>query len=275
VLSGGGLQFSANNTYDYTTSGRLQLADGATGIIHDGGQSVTFANPIGVGAAATGALIKQGTGTLTLSAANTFKGATTISGGTLALGANSALSVSTAVTLGAATLDAEIFTNSVSTLDVTNAGTINLGSGGTLAFADSHLKSWSGGTLNITGTFVSGSSIRFGTDANGLTTAQKNAITVNGSGAGTYGLNSSGYLVVTSTPPYQPVLSSANLVNGGLVLQFSGTNGQSYKVLSSTNLNVALSNWTAVSSGTLTGSTVNYTNAPTTDPQRFFIITSP
>ena len=65
-MQGGGLQFSSANTYDYTTSGRLQLADGTNGIIDDGGQTVTFANAIGLGAAKTGALIKQGVGTLTL-----------------------------------------------------------------------------------------------------------------------------------------------------------------------------------------------------------------
>ena len=83
------------------------------------------------------------------------------------------------------------------------------------------------------------------------------------------------YLQVTGGTLYPPVLSSAYLANGEMVLSFSGTNGQAYRVLSSTNLTTALSNWTEISSGTLTGGTLNYTSTPAADPQRFFIITSP
>ena len=89
VLQGGGLQFTANNTYDYTISGRLQLADGATGTIDTNGQNVTFANAIGVGAAKTGGLVKAGAGTLTLTGANTYTGLTSVNVGTLALAGGS------------------------------------------------------------------------------------------------------------------------------------------------------------------------------------------
>jgi hypothetical protein len=80
-------------------------------------------------------------------------------------------------------------------LDVTAAATINLGSGGALVFADSNLVDWTGGTLNITGSFVSGSSIKFASSG-GLDSTQLAAISVNGGGAGTATLDASGYLVV-------------------------------------------------------------------------------
>ena len=101
VLNGGGLRFTSNNTYDYTTSGRLQLADGATGSIDTNGQNVTFVNAIGVGAAKTGRLTKTGAGTLTLQGVNTYTGTTSVSGGTLTIdaGAGGALSSSSPLTL--------------------------------------------------------------------------------------------------------------------------------------------------------------------------------
>ena len=64
-------------------------------------------------------------------------------------------------------------------------------------------------------------------------------------------------------------------LSGQVVLNFSGTNGQSYKVLTSTNVAQPLSNWVSIATGTLTGSTLYYTNGPATNAQQFYIITSP
>ena len=155
---------------------------------------------------------KNGAGTWVLSGASSYTGPTTISAGTLKLGASSALSA-TAVTLGAATLDAQTFANAIGTLNVTGAGTINIGSGGTLAFADSSAQTWSGGTLNITGTFVSGSSVRFGTTSGGLTAGQLANISVNGSGAGTYTLDANGYLLAPGGSPTITLTGPLGAVN--------------------------------------------------------------
>ena len=142
----------------------------------------------------TGGLTKTTTGTLTISGTNTYAGTTAISAGTLALGASNVLPGTVAI--GSATLNAATFTDTLGTLDVTAAATVNLGSGAALSFADSSAVDWSGGTLTITGTFVSGSSLRFGTTASGLTPAQLAVISA--PGAPFLTLNSSGYLVASS-----------------------------------------------------------------------------
>jgi fibronectin-binding autotransporter adhesin len=162
--------------------------------VNDGSGNFTgvIAQPVGTSLS----LVKQGTGTQILSGANTYTGATTVEGGTLALGANNVLP-GTAVSIGTATLDAATFTDTVGTLDVTAAATIHLGSGAALTFADSNGVDWTGGTLNLTGSFVSGSSIKFATSG-GMTSDQLDLISVNGTGAGTYTLDTNGYLIAGS-----------------------------------------------------------------------------
>jgi autotransporter-associated beta strand protein len=138
---------------------------------------------------------------LRLGGNNTYSGTTTITRGKLILAASNVLPNTTAVSIGNATLDATTFTDTAGTLDVTSTATIHLGPGAALAFADSSGISWSGGSLNITGTFISGSSIRFGTSASALTSTQLGLITVN-SGTGPFTLNASGFLIAPVTNPY-------------------------------------------------------------------------
>ena len=183
ALTGGGTVRQDHPLIDGNTSSLV------VGVANGSG---TFSGQIQDASVFTASVLKTGTGTLTLSGTNTYSGTTIISAGTLALGASDVLPDGTNVTLGTATLDSATFTDTAGTLDVSGAGTINLGAGAALAFADSHLVSWSG-TLTLTGTYVSGSSLRFGTDANSLTAGQLASITKPGGGA--VALNSSGYLV--------------------------------------------------------------------------------
>ncbi len=212
AASGGGGRFVVN------TSGTPST------LTIDGATSQAFAGVIGVnsGAAARGqtagagniALVKTGSGTQTLSGANTYSGATTVAAGTLTLGASSVLPDTTAVSIGSATLDATTFTDTVGTLDVTADATINLGAGAALAFADSSAIDWTGGTLNIAGTFVSGASLRFGTDSSGLTPAQLALISAD-AGYSSFALDGSGYLTAMDTvPPTVSTLSPADNATG-------------------------------------------------------------
>ena len=70
-----------------------------------------------------------------------------------------------------------------------------------MAFADSASVNWSGGSLNLTGTFVPGVSLRFGTTNAGLTSTQLALISAPGVVA--FALNSNGFLTPAGTEnPY-------------------------------------------------------------------------
>lgn len=148
-------------------------------------------------------------GQLTLSGANSYTGATQVNAGILALGANNTLPDASPIFIGAATLDAETFTDTLGTLDPTAAATINLGTEAALAFADSSTIDWTDGTLAITGTFVSGSSIRFGTSADSLTATQLGLISA--SGFTGFALDADGFLTATPAAGY----SSWAAINAG------------------------------------------------------------
>jgi autotransporter-associated beta strand protein len=192
TLTLGGLTGNKNFASVFTTTGGYT---GLTALTLNPGTGVThsYSADIGNGNGSM-SLTKTGAGTQILASTNTYTGNTTISGGTLALGANNALPA-TPVSIGTATLDAATFDDTVGTLDAAGSAVINLGAGANLVFADSSGIDWTGGTLNITGTFVSGSSLKFGSSMGGLLPGQLALISVNGAGAGTYTLDTNGFLV--------------------------------------------------------------------------------
>lgn len=144
----------------------------------------------------SGSLVKVGSGKLTLAGVNTYAGSTTISNGTLTLGCANALGSDTQIILAGGTLDPGSYQNSLSALNITTAGgSIDMGDGSSiLSFADSRLQSWDN-LLNITysGTWVQ-SSLRFGTNASGLTLAQLDKIRFDGKRAWVL-LDAQGYLL--------------------------------------------------------------------------------
>lgn len=105
------------------------------------------------------------------------------------------------------------------------------------------------------------------------TTAFSNAFT------GTFNLGTNGNsLVVTCTPPLvvTPVLNSwANFTPGGFNLSFTGTNGQTYRVLATTNLLWPLTNWLVLTSGVFGSGTASFTDSAATNPEEYYRVTSP
>ena len=90
-------------------------------------------------------------------------------------------------------------------------------------------------------------------------------------------IQGTGVLTVTSGGgATQPVLSGYGPLTGtSFPLTFSGTSGQSYEVLTSTNVALPLSSWTVLTSGTFGASPVIFTATGATNTQQFYCIKSP
>ena len=81
-------------------------------------------------------------------------------------------------------------------------------------------------------------------------------------------------LVVNYLPP-PTIISYGPLSGGSFPLTFSGPSGQSYTVLTSTNVALPLASWTVLTSGTFGGSPVIYADPAATNAQQFYRIKSP
>jgi autotransporter-associated beta strand protein len=228
VINGTG-NFNVRNTNNWVYSGTI-TGEGTGSINLNTGTNATLAGDIsgvaavnanntGTDTTVSGAISGpasvnvQGTSTLRLSGANSYSGATNVSSGTLVLAASNVLPDTTAVVIGNATLDAATFTDAAGTLAVTHAAsTINLGVGAALTFAPSHEVDWTGGTLNLTGTFVPGASLNFGSST-GLTDQQLLQITA--TGYTNFDLNDAGFLTATEALGFT-AWQAANGTAGGL-----------------------------------------------------------
>ncbi len=168
-------------------------------------------------------LVKSGTGTLTLSGANTYVGTTTVNGGSLLLGASGVIPDASNVTLNGGTLSSGSgagFTEVMGTLNLSANSTLALGTGAhTITFANSSAVSWTANTIltvtGWTGTNNGNSSgtagkLFVGNGFGGLTGIQLSRIRFNISGT-LYGAMQ---------------LSTGEVVpTGGTVLYYGGANG--------------------------------------------------
>jgi fibronectin-binding autotransporter adhesin len=253
--------------------------------------STTFAGKIQeVIPARTAAIVKTGTGTLTLTGASTYTGGTTVNGGTLLVNNSSGTGTGTnAVTVnnsgrlgGTGFIHGPVTVNSgggvapgnnaIGTLTLRSNLTLNAGSQwhfelGTTGASDRIAVTGNlvlGGTLNLTnapgfgaGTYTLityGGTLSGSLPAIGTKPAGFN-YTVNTATAGQVRL-----IVQLQTPP---VFTSAVLLNGALVTSGTGgpTNG-SYYVLTSTNLEAPVSNWIRVATNQFNAAgNFSFTNA--------------
>jgi autotransporter-associated beta strand protein len=88
---------------------------------------------------------------------------------------------------------------------------------------------------------------------------------------------SQGIIKVASTAVAQPYLTSVTISGGNLIISgTNGTPGQTFEVLSSTNVNAPLSNWTSLATNTFTSGTFSVTNSINSgESRRFYIIRVP
>ena len=156
-FGGGTLQFSASNTTDY--SARFSTAASQTYSLDTNAQAVTLATAL---TSAGGALTKSGTGTLTLSGANSYAGTTTVNAGTLLLNKSStgALAATSALALGGGTFSilgktgANVTTQTMASLAVNVPGSSlvinpNVGTSTTLTITSNTVTRPAGGTVNF------------------------------------------------------------------------------------------------------------------------------
>ena len=105
------------------------------------------------------ALVKSGSGTLTLTNRIACSGTTTVVGGTLRLGMNGAIPATNSVVLSGGTLDVSGTTNTLASLTVSADSMLVLGTAGSLTVANQNASSWSG-LLTLTGSIDTGN-LRF------------------------------------------------------------------------------------------------------------------
>jgi autotransporter-associated beta strand protein len=248
-----------------TLSGSLTVA-GSSRIESDAG-TLTLGGNVGLGSSSlnvggnantnisgvisgSGGISKDGAGTLTLSASNTYTGATAVNAGTLVLGANNVLANTTAVSIAAgATFDVNGKTDTIGSLS--GAGTLAIASG-TLIAGNATNTTFSGsltgnGTLTKQGSGVLtlSSNTSFGGDVN-VTGGTLEFTATLPSIAGTLTLGAGSTLRLTGASLAVGTLH----ITGNTVLDFGGS---SASILNATNF--------IIDAGVTLVSVTNWTNA--------------
>ena len=226
AASGAGLVLGANETIGSLTgvAGTTVALGGSTLRVGDSG-STTFAGVL----SGTGGLTKQGTGTLTLSGANTYSGATTVNTGTLALGAAERIRNQSAVTVaGGATFNLAGFAETVGSIG--GAGDVTLGAGTLAAGGNNTSSVYSGvisgtgglvkegtGTLTLSGanTYTGATAVSAGTLALGAAERIDNQSAVTVAGGATFNLAGFGETVGSIGGAGNVALGAGTLTAGG------------------------------------------------------------
>lgn len=227
VISGGGItttgdqnyqdtvELGADTTFSMLETGLMQFA----ALIEGGGHSLTF-NAVGnvqlPGAKNVSSLTKSGSGSLTLSGESTYTGLTDITAGSLVLGLNQPLSSSSTIRLSGGALDLNNHTLSVSGLTVSSASILDFGgSSGQLTLTSAAGSLW-GGTLTINNYSPGQTTLRFGSDANGISAGNLALLRFSGFGDVAGRIDASGFV----SPVPEP--SATGLILGAVVLFCAG-----------------------------------------------------
>jgi fibronectin-binding autotransporter adhesin len=237
VASGATLDLAGFNTSVGILTGAGNLTLGSAALRVGGtNSSSTFAGVI----SGTGSVNHVGTGTLTLSGANSYSGGTTVSQGTLAAGAAGVFGTGAMNVASGATLDLAGFNNSVGAL--TGAGTVALGAG-TLTANTGAAGATFAGTLTGTGGFtMAGTGVQTLSGVNSYT----GATTVN---SGTLRAGSTGALGAGAVT----VASGATLDLAGFATTLQTLNGTGSVAIGAGALTVGANNSSSSFAGVISG----------------------
>lgn len=253
-MLGGTVTATGSSTSTISGTGKVMLGSGAqTGTTFNvtGTKLLVSANLINGGTTAAWGvqqpsyLTKQGTGTLTLSGANTYAGTTTVSAGTLQAGAANSLSSGSAVTVASgATLDLNGYNQTIASLagagnTTLGAGTLTTGSGGSTTYS---------GNLRGSGDVVKAGSSTWtlsGTNSNlGNVTVSGGTLALNSTSA----LNSANILNLASGTTVNFANSGTTYI-GALFNNGGSVNGGSYVATLTTTQSGVLNSVMADGSG--------------------------
>jgi len=249
-FSGGTLQYSAANQYDYSL--RFSTAASQAYKIDTNSQNVTYASNL---TSAGGTLEKLGAGTLTLNGTNTYSGTTTVRSGTLAIGASERIANTSNLLVNGGTFDVGAFNETVGTVTMSSGsiggsgnltgtsyalqgGTVNaiLGGGGAVAVSGNTT------TLGSAGRLGSGKALTI--SGGQLTIAGAESVASYQQTGGTLGGTGN---TLTSTAAYDLQAGTVNANLGGSI----GVNKTTAGTLTLSGTNNTYSGTTTVSAGTL------------------------
>lgn len=261
---------------------------------------LTVNGPLNVNSPGYG-FYKRGAGSLVLKgAASTSNSGLILQGGTVICGAANCIGANAAVPLDSGTtLALNGFSQSVGSLKVTSGSTLKYDGTNTLTATNVTLA----GTLqmalnkpNCSQLAVTGNPLTFGgkltvTNLGGALAGGDSfklfnatnyagaftSITLPPLGTNLFWnkarLTMDGTLAVFAVVP--PVLSGALLTNGGFRMSFSASDGQTYRLLTNTNLLTPLTNWSVITTGIFGAGPAVFTVDTTSNQTRFFRTTSP